>query len=104
MYKGYTRHTNSLVRHAELRTPKSSRDITEATHHHSSQSPTLIELPKNEKEEERDNPVWIKDTEEGWPIVRESYQRIFRPQNQRAKSLTKVTLEKRRLNTITLVK
>ena len=65
MYKENTRHTNSLVRHAELRTPKRSRDITEATHHHSSQSPTLTEPSENEKEEERDIPTWIKDTEEG---------------------------------------
>ena len=86
MYKGYTRHTNSLVRHAELRTPKRSRDISEATHHHSSQSPTLKEPSENEKEEERDNPIWIKDTEEGWPVVRIPYQWIFRRQYLRAKS------------------
>ena len=81
MYTKHPRQMNSLVRHAELRTPKRSRDITEATHHHSSQSPTLIEPSENEKEEERDNPIWIKDTEEGWPIVRKTYQRILGANN-----------------------
>ena len=70
MYKENTRHTISLVRRADRRTSKCSRDTTEAIHQHIPE-PLTKGSSENEKEEEKDTPNWIKDTEEGTLLVRE---------------------------------
>ena len=75
LYKENTRHTISLVRRADRRTSKCSRDTTEAIHQHIPE-PLTKGSSKNKKEGEEDTPNWIKDTGEDGPIVREQNLRI----------------------------